>query len=265
MSQRVFLFCRFYLKAKSIYYMHAPFLYELLQFVFDSDRNYYDFIKLQEASNSLENNYNLIELSDFAKSHRQTGLSIRRMYKKSGHTLYEYESLYRLMVFTKTKMSLELGASVGMSGLSMSLANKKGLHTSVEGNSSLADCTNALFKKFGLVNAHCVNASFETFFLNTSNLHMYDFVFIDGDHRYQATLENFGKLLPLLTEDAIILVDDIHWSFDMNKAWQELTQHPAIHCSLEMPRWGLLFKSKKLTKGRFSYLPAIYKPWQKFI
>lgn len=144
--------------------MHAPFLYELLQFVFDSDRNYYDFIKLQEASNSLENNYNLIELSDFAKSHRQTGLSIRRMYKKSGHTLYEYESLYRLMVFTKTKMSLELGASVGMSGLSMSLANKKGLHTSVEGNSSLADCTNALFKKFGLVNAHCVNASFETFF-----------------------------------------------------------------------------------------------------
>ncbi|MBK7912129.1 MAG: class I SAM-dependent methyltransferase [Saprospiraceae bacterium] len=263
--QRLFLYSRYYLSAKSIYQMHAPYLFELLQFVYDPDRNYYDFIKIHEASKSLESNYNLIAENDFSKTHQQAGLSIGAMYKKSGHTLTAYECLYRLVTFIKPKNSLELGASVGMSGLSMALANKYGIHTSVEGNSSLAESTNRLFQNYELNSARCLHSRFDEFLSNNPRSNLFDFVFIDGDHRYQATLDNFNKLLDMLTEDAVLLIDDIHWSAEMHKAWIELSRHPSIHCSLEMMRWGLLFKSKKLTKGCFSYIPVYYKPWQKFI
>lgn len=263
--QRLILYGRYYLGAKSIYQMHAPYMYDLLQFIYDQDRNYYDFIKIHEASKYLETNYNLIVETEFSKTHQQAGLNIATMYKKSGHSLLAYERLYRLVTFIKSKNSLELGASVGMSGLSIALANKYGTHTSVEGNRTLAESTNSLFKNYELNSAHCVHARFDEFLVSKSKSSLFDFVFIDGDHRYQALLDNFNKLVTMLTEDAVILIDDIHWSEEMHKAWIELSRHPSIHCSLEMMRWGMLFKSKKLTKGHFSYIPECYKPWQKFI
>ncbi len=261
---RVNIYVRYYWKACSIYCIHPAFLFDFIEFVFDKKRLYYGFIQIDQAIQIIQTENDIIPSDPFAQDHHQEGLSIARMFKKSGHSHYEYESLYRMALFLKPKNTLELGASVGLSGLSISLANPKAKHISVEGNQTFAQFSNILFQKFGLMHSQCVHSAFDTF-LNNWTQHPIDFIFIDGDHRYDTTLKNFNKILKNTTEDAVFLLDDIHWSKDMYQAWNELSHHPSIQCSLECMRWGLLFKSKKISPGQYVYIDSKFKPWQRYL
>jgi predicted O-methyltransferase YrrM len=52
----------------------------------------------------------------------------------------------------------------------------------------------------------------------------YDLIFIDGNHRGAALIRYVNELAPCLSEKGVIVCDDIHWSRDMEAAWDELIQ-----------------------------------------
>lgn len=49
-----------------------------------------------------------------------------------------------------------------------------------------------------------------------------DFAFIDGHHDKDATIEYFNVIKPFLSNDAIVVFDDISWSSGMIESWEIL-------------------------------------------
>lgn len=90
-----------------------------------------------------------------------------------------------------------------------------------------------------------------------------DLVLFDGDHSYRATMEYFHQISPNLSAEAIIIVDDIHWSEGMLQAWTEMQKDKSISLSIDLFHLGILCKTPAMaTKQYFSYVPWVYKPWR---
>jgi predicted O-methyltransferase YrrM len=72
---------------------------------------------------------------------------------------------------------------------------------------------------------------------------MVDIVFIDGDHTYESTIKNTEILIPYLSENSCIVLDDIRWNNEMYKAWEELKTNFNFNYTLDFGRIGILMKT----------------------
>ena len=54
-------------------------------------------------------------------------------------------------------------------------------------------------------------------------------------------MDYFSQIVPKLNAQSILIIADIHWSKQMNKAWQEIQKHPSVTGSLDFFECGVLF------------------------
>ncbi|MDT0686872.1 O-methyltransferase [Autumnicola psychrophila] len=80
----------------------------------------------------------------------------------------------------------------------------------------------------------------------------YDLIFFDGNHQKQPTLAYFHKLLPGAKNSSVFIFDDIHWSPEMEEAWEEIKDHPQVTVSIDTFYWGLIFFRKEQAKQHFN-------------
>jgi predicted O-methyltransferase YrrM len=74
-----------------------------------------------------------------------------------------------------------------------------------------------------------------------------DFAFIDAVHKYEATLGYHRLLENGISNEAILVYDDIDWSKDMRRFWQDLIVEEAISDALLInERWGIVRHSGHL-------------------
>ena len=79
-----------------------------------------------------------------------------------------------------------------------------------------------------------------------------DLIYFDGNHRKEASLHYFEKLLPLVHNDSVFIFDDIHWSKEMEEAWEQIKAHPRVSVSIDTFYWGLVFFRKEQEKEHFT-------------
>ena len=79
----------------------------------------------------------------------------------------------------------------------------------------------------------------------------FDLVFIDGNHKKEATLRYFNLLLPYVHSNSIVIFDDIRWSNEMEMAWCEIYSHKNIKLSIDLFNLGIVFFNEKLIKQHF--------------
>ena len=68
-----------------------------------------------------------------------------------------------------------------------------------------------------------------------------DFAFIDANHKFTPTLKYFSWLAEKSHPDTIIVLDDIHWSKQMEQAWLEVQNMPGVTITVDLYRFGLVF------------------------
>jgi len=61
-----------------------------------------------------------------------------------------------------------------------------------------------------------------------------DFVFMDGNHQKLPTLEYFRQIKPFLSENSVVILDDIYWSKGMAEAWELLKDDAQVTLSLDL-------------------------------
>jgi hypothetical protein len=66
-------------------------------------------------------------------------------------------------------------------------------------------------------------------------------VFLDGDHRGGRLLEYCRMIMEIGPAKILLVLDDIHWSADMYRAWKTLLAWNEISLSLELYNTGLAF------------------------
>ena len=75
-----------------------------------------------------------------------------------------------------------------------------------------------------------------------------DYVFLDAHHDKNATIEYFETLLPYLSDNCIIVFDDIRWSRGMKKAFSLITQNPRIKFVFDLKEMGVCILAPETTE-----------------
>jgi len=74
---------------------------------------------------------------------------------------------------------------------------------------------------------------------------------VDANHTYQATKRYVDYLLPRMNEKGIIVLDDIHYSEQMERAWKELKADNRVTTSMDLYHVGLLFVDNHYLKRHY--------------
>lgn len=252
LAATVISYLRYRFRAKNAHGIHSPFFFKLYNEVINARGNYYSFDRIDALRKILLQSDKQIQVTDLG-----TGTSgLRKMSSiasSSGITPKYGALLFRLSHYFKPECILELGTSLGLGTAYLASANKSTEVHSVEGCPDTAALAAAHFKKLGLTNIHIHNGSIDKLLPGIlKNLKRKpELVFMDANHTYKATLHYFDILSQYLNDETIVIVDDIHWSSGMEKAWKKLKSHNRVTASVDLYRMGLLFFRPALSKEHF--------------
>ncbi len=233
--------------------LHSPFMYNLATQCFYDKTNYPEYKLLKKYYKQLAHDQRIIKVKDLGAGSKKLASENRKVSdisKISGSSYKEMKFLFRLSRYFQPKSVLELGTSLGKSAFSLALGNPNASIITVEGSKSVFDITKEYFEKNHIKNIELINADFDDFINGLTSL-KFDFIYLDGNHRFKPTLNYFEKLLPFIHNDTIVLLDDIYWSNEMKTAWIQLKKHPQVRQSIDTFHYGFLFFRKEQFSQHF--------------
>lgn len=259
-------FLRFYLNSFSKYRIHSPFVFTLIENVIEDDRWFYAFDEIELRRKMLQKrNQEIVKNDKGAGSSilkkKDTFVSLKDILKTSVSSPYKGRVLYRLVEYLKLKNGIELGTSAGISAAYLAKACSAGKLFTIEANKELCAVAKVLHRSLKIKNCEIINLEFQPALIKLlPKISSLDYVFIDGDHSFEATTRNFNMILPYTRYNTIIIIDDIYWSEDMTRAWDEIKSYKSVRLSIDLFYFGLIFLSNNFKeKQHFIVKSPLYK------
>lgn len=244
----------FLLRASNEHGVHSPFVYDLVTKCFYKKKQYPAYAILKKHKNKLLADTSKISITDFGAGSRvfkSNERLVNAIAKNAGISANRQQLLFRLATYFQPARILELGTSLGLGTIALALGAPSAEITTVEGCAATSAKAKAYFKDFGINNVIVETSTFEMFFQQTAS-EIFNFVYVDGNHSKEATLQYFETLLKFATNDSVFIFDDISWSPKMTEAWKEIIAHPKVTVSIDTFQWGLVFFRKEQSKQHFS-------------
>ena len=262
-------YLKFLFHSKNEHGVHSPFVFDLVTKCFYDNTKYAEYETLKSYRKSLLENKNTIEVTDFGAGSRvfkSNTRAISKIAQTAGITPKNAELLFRIVSYFQPKSVLEIGTSLGLATSALSLGNKNSDIITLEGCPNTIATAKKMFQvssfKFPNNNVEFVNTEFNLYFENfkpeTLNLkpQIFDLVYFDGNHSKKATLDYFEALLPTISNDTIWIFDDIHWSAEMEEAWEIIKNHPKVSVTIDTFQWGIVFFRAEQQKEHFIINPS---------
>lgn len=257
----------YYWRASTKYNIQSPFFTGFIREVMDFDKQYYVFDTIENQRKILLTDNSKIPRIDFgAGSHKlqkKDTVQIKEIAKSSLSSKNQCRLLFNLIVWKKPKTIIELGTSLGISTAYLASVNKNILVTGFEGNPYVAEKAKNILSEAGLGHVSVLTGPFKDslpgFLQTTAKI---DVAYIDGHHEELATLSYFEMILPYLSEQAVVIFDDIYWSQGMENAWKIVCQHKSVSATIDCFDIGIVFMRPGLTKENIIYIPYHFKPWK---
>ena len=246
----------FLIKSTNQYGVHSPFVYQFLTKGLYQKADNIVINQYKTYRKNLLNNKNYLTIKEFgagSKHFKTNQRSIAKMAKWSGITPEKAKIFHQILAYFNPKNILEFGTHLGLStGIIANTLPNSNL-TTIEGCKATFEFVNQLK---ALKNVSHINQTFDEFL--ASNTKLFDLVFIDGNHQKQATIAYVEYWLKNITNDGIIVLDDIYWHQDMKDAWQNIITNKRVTVSIDLFYFGLLFIRKEQTKQHFIIRPKAY-------
>lgn len=242
-------YLRYYFKAANGkgHGIHSPFVFQLVTQVLNDKRNYEDYKRIEHQRSLLLGNESIIEVDDFGAGSVK-GLKKQRVVQQIAASSLKPKKyaqlLYRLVKYFESKEVLELGTSIGITTSYLASANKDAQVTTLEGAHSIAALARQTFDALQLKNINLITGNFDETLTSVANKN-YDFIFIDGNHRKEPTLRYFNLLQSCVYNNSLMVFDDIHWSKEMEEAWEEIKNHSSVTLTVDLFFIGLVFFRKE--------------------
>lgn len=255
MLQIIKSYITFLWNSKNQHGVHSPFVYDLVTKCLYDKKNYPEYSILKNYRNSLLENKNTIEVTDFGAGSRvfkSNTRAINQIAKNAGISSKRAALLFRIVHYFQPKNILEIGTSLGLATSALSLGNKNSKVITLEGCPNTMSIAKNQCQLQNLTNIEYVNTKFEDYLINyqLSTIN-YQLIYFDGNHSKKATLDYFELLLPTITNDSVWIFDDIHWSKDMEDAWEIIKNHPKVIVTIDTFQWGIVFFRTEQEKEHF--------------
>ena len=215
--------------------VHSPYLFEWVRMVMTDKNEYYKWEEIEMRRQVMLQDRRELEFVDYGSAKKSHGLEngseaayrlelrdIRRVCDIARGSLAKRkyaQMLYRLVNWLGHQLRedgrgleiVELGTSLGITTAYLAAADKRDRVKTYEGCAAVASVAQENWQKLGL------------------------------DHTYANTLEYFSVLADKAHEKSIVVVDDIHYSEEMEKAWKVICADVRVTSTIDLYQMGLVF------------------------
>jgi predicted O-methyltransferase YrrM len=251
---RIIEYFKYFFKARSKFGIHAPFAYEFYTKVIRSKQRFPESLhEVEDIRNTLLRSNETIQVKDFG-----TGAIKEKTVRKVSHITRSYANdkkdaylIYRIIQFLGPAAILELGTSLGFTTMYIAKASGDAKIYTIEGCPETARLAKKNFASTGL-NINLLVGNIDQVLPELLNKNFKpEFVFFDGNHTKEATLQYFELCLPYANDKTVFVFDDIYWSSGMKEAWLTIISHPEIRLSIDIFRLGIVFFKKNSAKQHY--------------
>lgn len=236
--------------------IHPPFLFDLYTQVIKANGKPEKVENIENIRQQMLSGHTAIEITDLGAGSRKQKTNKRKIsdIARTALSPAKYSRLQsRLLARFKPAIVAELGTSLGINTLYLAQACPQTQVYTFEGSSAIANIALENFAKAGQNNIILKEGNFDSIwasFLATLQQPL-GYVFFDGNHRYEPTLRYFKQALPYATENTVFVFDDIYWSEEMKKAWQEIKRMEEATLTIDLFKIGIVFINKRFYKQNF--------------
>lgn len=229
--------------------VHSPFVYQFIQEVLLDKKNP-PFSSIIEAKRTaLLSNKTVIEVWDRGAGSRHSKQNQRKIQAIAAAALKpkKYAHLLaHIVAYFEPANVIEMGTSLGITTCYLAKsANGKQVFT-MEGAPAVAEWAKKTINDLGIDNVQIIEGDFnQTLPTVLEKIDRVGLAYIDGNHQYIPTMQYFRDLLKKSDENSFFIFDDIHWSEEMEKAWEEIKQDHAVTLTIDLFYIGLVFFRKE--------------------
>jgi predicted O-methyltransferase YrrM len=237
--------------------IHSPFVFEWVTRVLQDDRVFYAYANIEQQRALLLHNQQVLEVNDLGAGSKAGTQQQRKVSDVAARSLKppKYaQLLFRMIQHYSCNQVLELGTCLGITTSYLAAASTEVSVATMEGVAAYANQAQAVFEALDLKNIQLVEGNFDhTLDQVLKSATPFDFVFIDGNHRLEPTVRYFNQILPNLHANSIVVLDDIHWSKEMEQAWETVQQHPSVSLTIDLFFIGIVFfRAEQKEKEHFT-------------
>jgi len=252
-----FRYLNYFIKSKHYggHGIHSPFIYDFSRKVIFSKKTYPFFKDIDQIRKSYKHNNKLISISDYGAGSRISKGNYRQIKDiiKTVSTQKKYgELISRMIAYLELENILELGTSLGIGTLYLSFPQKTKVRT-IEGDPEIYKQAKTTFEQLETNNITAINNLFDKALpLCLDKLPNIDLVYFDGNHKKQATLDYFEQCLTKISNHSVFVFDDIHWSTEMESAWEQIKNHKKTRVTIDLFQMGIVFFRKELSEQHYT-------------
>lgn len=225
--------------------IHSPFVFGFVQQVLNDRHAYPAYQQVEQLRHRLRHDNRTLQVHDMgagsgvSKGKQKRVSTIARSVVKPRKWA---QMLFRLIQYYQPQTILELGTSLGITTSYLALANPRATLVTLEGSDQISAIAQQNFSALSLSGIRLVQGHFDdTLPAVLQQLRTIDLAFIDGNHAKDPTLRYFHQLLGRINPFSIVIFDDIHWSPEMEAAWNIIKAHPAVTLSIDLFFIGIVF------------------------
>lgn len=200
---------------------------------------------IEKARQQLLKQKGIIEVEDFGAGSsviKKNKRVVADMARSSLKPLKYAQLLFRMVQYYQPETILELGTSFGVTTSYMAAGNANAKVYTIEGSAAIAEIAQKTFNRINFSQIELTTGDFNnTLPAILAKLKTIGFVFIDGNHRKEPTLNYFQQLLRHSHSSTILIFDDIHWSVEMEETWSAIKKHPSVTLTIDLFFIGLIF------------------------
>jgi predicted O-methyltransferase YrrM len=249
----------YFFTAQNEHGLHSPFVFDLYLNTIKKEVTRPDFEAIESIRRQMLQSREQLQITDYgagSKVNTSPIREVRDVAQNSKKSARLGRLFYRLIQHFGYHSIFDLGTSLGLTTLYLSTANPKAKVTTFEGCPETAKVAKRNFEQIA------ANSQKSTIEIIVGNLDevleqevaaapKIDFVFFDANHRYEPTVRYFEICLAKAHNDSLFVFDDIHWSLEMEQAWEYIKAHPSVSVTIDLFAVGLVFFRQQQRKQNF--------------
>lgn len=246
-------YIKFLTKSSNQHGVHSPFVYNFVTKCLYNKTKFEAYTKLKQYKKELLQSNTVLQITDLGEGSKVLDANQRnvgKMAKTSSSSKKDSNLLYRLSDYFKFKTVLELGTSLGMGTYALAIAIPTSKIITIEGCPNTSNFAQSQLKNHHINNVEFLIGNFSDTIPNLKN-NNFDFIFFDGHHNKEATIEYFEALLPKTHNETVFVFDDIYWSEGMTEAWEYIKNHVTVTVTVDVFHLGFVFFRKEQAKEHF--------------
>lgn len=225
--------------------MHSPYVFNFIIRVLNDNRRYPEYSRIEDLRKNLRKDDSLLEIEDLGAGSVYTGAtktrSIASIVRHAAKPSKLGQLLFRIARYYSPATIIELGTSLGLSTAYLAAGAPGARLWTIEGAPALAAQARANLASVGL-HVEPVTGHFDTVLPGLlENVPPIELAFIDGNHRCEPTLRYFDAIFRHSAAASALIFDDIHWSAEMESAWNTIKNDPRVYLTIDLFFIGFVF------------------------